>query len=38
LDAAYPKFVKIADRKKEVCDKDLVVLMRRMKIQEAVPV
>ena len=38
LDAAYPKFLGIADRKKEVNDKDLVVLMKRMNIQEAVPV
>ncbi len=38
LDAAYPKFLKIADRKKEVGNKDLVVLMKRMKIAEAMPV
>ena len=38
LDEAYPKFLQIADRKKEVNDKDLVVLMKRMKVAEAVPV
>lgn len=38
LDEAYPKFLQIADRKKEVGDKDLVVLMKRMNIAEAVPV
>ena len=38
LDEAYPKFLGIADRKKEVNDKDLVVLMKRMNIEEAVPV
>lgn len=38
LDAAYPKFLKIADRKKEVNDKDLDVLMKSMNIQAAVPV
>ncbi|MFK7983309.1 MAG: 2-isopropylmalate synthase [Saprospiraceae bacterium] len=38
LDAAYPKFLSIADRKKAVDDKDLVVLMKRMNIKEAVPV
>jgi len=35
LDEAYPKFLQIADRKKEVNDKDLGVLMKRMNIAEA---
>jgi len=38
LDEAYPKFLQIADRKKEVNDKDLGVLMKRMNIAEAVSV
>ena len=38
LDEAYPKFLGIADRKKEVDDKDLVVLMKRMKIAKAIAI
>lgn len=35
LDNAYPEFLKIADRKKEIHDADLVVLMRRLGVAEA---
>lgn len=38
LDEAYPKFLGIADRKKEVNDKDLAVLMKRMKIAKAIAI
>jgi len=36
LDTAYPEFLKIADRKKEINDADLVVLMSRLGVAEAV--
>ncbi|MEM6319398.1 MAG: 2-isopropylmalate synthase [Bacteroidota bacterium] len=36
LDSAYPEFLKMADRKKEINDKDLSRLMEKMNLRQAV--